>query len=1467
VYSAERGNQALLRLLVFFGTFFEHRAVFSNVMSVMSPPQGVPNVGNTCWMSVALQTLRACVPFQAFVLQGKRVDLEGSDAAERMFLFEALVTALMEVAGGDDDGSNRINMQRLVGSYLRVYPDPVAGSGKMRDATEAFGRLCDLIGEVVPTSFDVVHGYLVQTTTRSCGHISELEEHPSLLEVQAFDQALTGVAVADLLQHRFGAREVMVRCSTCDPDDSLRALGSAARVTEEMRALPDFLAVSLARRSDASSGAQHVQIKRSVQLVCAGENFRLVAEALYLPGHYVIVRQHEDQLFLFNDSVVMRWTPETEETWLAQGCARLALYEKSTAPSLFRDPDNAAQQAQDTTPPFVPPPPPDDPAWKCPFLGCSYQKERMSTSDQKTVNIRNSHLRDCPVRQLKKVASLSLHLSPEEQVAEVKKLMVQPDFLRRENKKWCPNPKCCSFLSVSRSIHKLCGWSENPQSRPEPRASDHIEERRVVPEEPEAASVTTETEMDFAAAERVLQGGFMPAVADVSLLRKSLSNPNNRALRPAIGLLWTKCLSFTLRLMVENADQKDAWTLWFLLAPCTLWRQAEKENNREWDIAVSKRMFRWMRGEFLELWQETIVAMTTFSACGEASNSSPDVEVDADDAELDKMRRRVELLIRNKRFSDAANALLAEKPAKLTAENVAILRDKFPISRAPLLPELDHTLVQRLVIDEKLVEGCLYSFPKGSSGGLSGIVPESLVSALRYSVAYEIPLLMHLTKLVGLLANGDAPVEVASWLVGGRLVPIGAKVRPVVVSDTLARLVSKVVRSTQAHLFPEIFCGLQGGVGEHCAIDRTIHFLRENLAQYSDKLDHAVLTVDFRNGFNEVSRASVERELLTKCPNMLPWFRWSYGGPVQLVLANGEHLQADEGLCQGDPLAAFFFALNLQPVLNHTKSTWGEYGLSLLRAFLDDSAQAGPIPILVEILEYLQTSVVVERGLLVRLDKCVLFVPNGGLPDSVRNSYEIPQSVEVTSAGVVALGVPIGTTEFVQRFLFNVVKGVQTFHDRLRVLDAPQLELVLLRLCGGATKVSHLLRCVPPVESGPMCQAVDELSDQALLHIIGLEHKEDLSQTQWRQAHLPLSMSGFGITPTSLIKEAAYLASFCSVGPTTETLQSPLSAALTHSLSSTTQTFNLLVADADKVSSVAELRTRSQEKDSLQRELSRRVARREFDLLMRDATITKVDWGRIKDQTRSGSSGWMNAVYLGQELVIANSTFHLLLQRHLGFSFLPENAKTLCARSSLSSASQRIVCRAAQDVRLYHATDLCRTGFTHRHNTVANTLKGLLHWAGKQCLSEVQCIPGSQDVPADLYICDGPNGIPVAVDVAVVSPICEEATSTLMLTSKAGAYLSRQETKKNRKYDSHFKSINGSIRFLPFVVSSFGGVSAGPASELVTFTARALSQKLLMPLQSAYALVNNQISASLMQFVSVKLSHALASHEKQHAVD
>ena len=42
--------------------------------------------------------------------------------------------------------------------------------------------------------------------------------------------------------------------------------------------------------------------------------------------------------------------------------------------------------------------------------------------------------------------------------------------------------------------------------------------------------------------------------------------------------------------------------------------------------------------------------------------------------------------------------------------------------------------------------------------------------------------------------------------------------------------------------------------------------------------------------------------------------------------------------------------------------------------------------------------------------------------------------------------------------------------------------------------------------------------------------------------------------------------------------------------------------------------------------------------------------------------------------------------------------------------------------------------------------------AGVECMTEIQCIPGSSDVPADIYIYNGPEGVPVAVDTCVATP-------------------------------------------------------------------------------------------------------------------
>ncbi|MEZ0274115.1 MAG: hypothetical protein ACAH88_04370 [Roseimicrobium sp.] len=120
-------------------------------------------------------------------------------------------------------------------------------------------------------------------------------------------------------------------------------------------------------------------------------------------------------------------------------------------------------------------------------------------------------------------------------------------------------------------------------------------------------------------------------------------------------------------------------------------------------------------------------------------------------------------------------------------------------------------------------------------------------------------LLDAITQLMEVLCRGQAPQEVAPWLCGGRLVPVGAKVRPIVVSDVLARLCSKAMLSLQLDTatHDRVFKGIQGGVGESGAIERTVHMLREELRSHADQVDLAILQVDFRNGFNSVFRAPI----------------------------------------------------------------------------------------------------------------------------------------------------------------------------------------------------------------------------------------------------------------------------------------------------------------------------------------------------------------------------------------------------------------------------------------------------------------------------------------------------------------------------------------------------------------------------------------------------------------------------------
>ena len=150
----------------------------------------------------------------------------------------------------------------------------------------------------------------------------------------------------------------------------------------------------------------------------------------------------------------------------------------------------------------------------------------------------------------------------------------------------------------------------------------------------------------------------------------------------------------------------------------------------------------------------------------------------------------------------------------------------------------------------------------------------------------------------------------------------------------------------------------------------------------------------------------------------------------------------------------------------------------------------------------------------------------------------------VVRQGMRVVGVPVGTEQFPRDFLQDAVNGepAELVRALVSVEDA-QASFQILRL-SATSRLSHLLRTVPP---SIMCQAAanyDALVEWALASIIAgdgavavglptpeeVAHDPTVCQNQTylghdalRQAHLPIREGGLGLTSSSSIKGAAYI--------------------------------------------------------------------------------------------------------------------------------------------------------------------------------------------------------------------------------------------------------------------------------------------------------------------------------------------------------
>ena len=222
-------------------------------------------------------------------------------------------------------------------------------------------------------------------------------------------------------------------------------------------------------------------------------------------------------------------------------------------------------------------------------------------------------------------------------------------------------------------------------------------------------------------------------------------------------------------------------------------------------------------------------------------------------------------------------------------------------------------------------------------------------------------------------------------------------------------------------------------------------------------------------------------------PEILAWVTTCYGQPSHLLFGTILIL-SERGFHQGDPLASLLFSLVLHPVVQIIQERVP--GLAVNAWFLDDGNEVGTLPELQEVVNILLEEGP-ARGL--TLSTAATVRPTDRPKSSVWSPLNPDGEADplnrgvprIEEQGVILLGAPVGSEEFVREVLQRKVEKVREITGLLPLLEDPHTEFVLLRSCLALPKLSFLLRTVDTTEFREQLQEFDRITREGLTRILG----------------------------------------------------------------------------------------------------------------------------------------------------------------------------------------------------------------------------------------------------------------------------------------------------------------------------------------------------------------------------------------------
>jgi hypothetical protein len=878
---------------------------------------------------------------------------------------------------------------------------------------------------------------------------------------------------------------------------------------------------------------------------------------------------------------------------------------------------------------------------------------------------------------------------------------------------------------------------------------------------------------------------------------------------PACRKAAADSLASALRRLHDKKDAPSAWLVMsFPLLVLFPVARGGHRHNRQTTGVIMERLRRWNAGDFESLFQE----FTSGSSLKRRQrNTMPSDELDLDPG----VQRAVKAAVSEGALRKAATLLMENTPPCSNAATA--LQELHPQRSMPVVPVASGQTMSIEVECAAVIKACK-AFPPGSTGGPSGLRPVHLSEMLKTD-GDDANLGQALAEFCSDFLNGTLPAEARPWFCGARIIGIPKKpvgIRPIAVGEVLRRLAAKcLVQQFQAevveHLLPH-----QLGVGVPNATEIIAHAVRAWAAKATN--DESLILIDFANAFNTVDRQKMLEAVSKDAPQFLPYANYCYGAPTPLI-GQGFQLSSCEGTQQGDVCGPLFFAVTLQQLI---RVTCPANPFAWDRFYLDDGTLCGKSSVVEEMFQSIQQRAP-DYGLRVNVHKCKQWSPVQTLTSTVA-------PVVPCRSGVKVLGIPIGTKTFVVEETATVSAKLQRCLDRLALLGCSFSSFHILRSCLSACKVIHLLRALPFDLGEDLARETHVKLREALGHILGTP----VSVQQWALACLSIKAGGFGLLDPEKVVGPAHVACFISTSLAVHSsglTPCPVTHEFLRALS---------VLDASSHTHCCELRGLATIGLPFDSSLSAHSSfeswsKQHFwyesvmDFTSHLLSQTLPPRMRKMRELSSGAHAGLWLLSPSPEHPTSkwdSAEWQALLRWRLGIS---QDLPFKCE-----------ACGCSQDCMGDHTLCCTASGLYGRHNLLRDTLASDLRTMGFPCRTEV-ALPGTELVPADIFLPTLAEDSPTAVDVSVVHPL--QPSHSAQATVAAGTSAEARAASKVVMYGE--KCTARSWAYCAFVAETTGSWNQA-------------AQRLVRKLSRAYSLRTGENQADAAFSMWISLSRALA---------